>query len=452
MHTGHWRPSASSLKKLFAPFQPHIERATGTLEENVRYCKKGQMCKEEYNEWRDFGFPDPAPPSYGIACDFHENGERPLNAGLAGNKVRRENRERANFLQMIKEGATDMQLAEADFDKFSRQQNGIRSIRSMMKPVREAPNVIYLHVGETGIGKTASIRAQFGSHNIFEPVLNADKNSINYAGYSRQPVLLLDEFYGKMPLALALRLLDPFFEGQVNAKYGQVYLFVKVIALTSNKHPSEWYDFSTRRKLEAAFRRRFYDHAIVIDNFKKVTDMNVWWPIEGYDMFMPEKKEYDSFMPVPFVVPEIKKTWTLDDVWPERNGVNSFNIVDESSSEDFEDINKQLDAIVASGEINIVETEPQFIDDRSPQEILEEVRNENVISPAVANMLTDLESQGRVDWPGRWPAHEQDVRNHLAQHIGAPADYDDIVDYERVRRRMIQLTERITDQNVADLL
>lgn len=415
IYTGDWRPMASTLVKLFKPYHFHIERANGTLDDNERYIRKGQMTHEAFAEWRDLGFPDPVPEDYGKNLVFHIcDKAKPLTCGAKGTKVRLERDN--SFYELVASGASDLTLAGFDFDRFCRCQAGIRQVRASIRPKRIMPMLIYFHYGPNGIGKTASIKQQFGEQNIYEPVLNSDKNSMNYAGYEGQPVLLLDEFYGKVPLFLALQILDPFMCRQVNAKYGQVWLMPKVVALTSNKKPQDWYNFENRREQEAALRRRFYDHAIVLDNFKKVTDMNEWWWIQDHHQYMPEKFIYDEFIPKPFVVPEVTRTVKMSDI------VTDF----EPSHNDDELINKvngDLNALVASGEL--------VIGDESSVEEVNPPEN-----------------------PFEYNQQQQDlrIRNYLDAHIGAPADYDDIVDYERVQRRMLQLTERITSQNVADLL
>jgi len=59
-------------------------------------------------------------------------------------------------------------------------------------------------------------------------------------GYSGQPVVVIDEFYGWLGYDFLLRLLDRY-SFAVETKGGSVSFTSKLVIFTSNKPPSEWY-------------------------------------------------------------------------------------------------------------------------------------------------------------------------------------------------------------------
>lgn len=261
--------------------------------------------------------------------DFLEFGTPPMSHKERTQKNKDEQRE---FIKFVESGADDREIADKYPYQFAQQESTIRRVRMYSaKKKRECPLVVILSYGPTGVGKTESIEQLFGVENIFKPTL--DKN-VNFAGYHNQPVILLDEYEGHYKLNILLQMLDSYHVPNINAKYGQVIMQCKVIVLTCNKHPSTWYDWSNRLEKEAALRRRFYDEALVLDNLKKVTKLKSWWPITYYDdgplaRAMPEKNDYDHFIPV-FIKPVVTKRWTLEDIKNPRNAVEKSIIEEET--------------------------------------------------------------------------------------------------------------------------
>lgn len=102
--------------------------------------------------------------------------------------------------------------------------------------------------GVPGAGKTRAVYDRHGLENVFTlhqmPTLWFD-------GYTNQPVLLLDDFYGWIQWGTLLKMLDIYpFQGPI--KGGFTYLQCKHIYLTSNR---PWYSWYKRADQEALQRR-----------------------------------------------------------------------------------------------------------------------------------------------------------------------------------------------------
>jgi len=237
----------------------HLEGMRGNIKENERYCSKA-------DELTYFGEA------------FVEPGQR---------------RDVAKAYEMVKSGASNLEIMEYDFALYARLMKAIDRLRLEMKPVRDkAPNVFVL-VGKPGCGKTRWCYHEYPD--LWEQPINMSKTDTNwFDGYHGQKAVLLDEFEGHMPLNSLLKLIDRYMR-QVPVKYGFTWFNPEVIMLTANEHPSKWYDFANRRDKEKALRRRiskvaYYDD--LNDDFKFVNneleegglatpEMMRWWPIEG---------------------------------------------------------------------------------------------------------------------------------------------------------------------------
>lgn len=109
--------------------------------------------------------------------------------------------------------------------------------------------------GPPGSGKSRYIYDRFDLGHIWSLPAGRD---IWYDGYYGQPIALLDEFSGKasrLALAQLLRILDRY-PIRVPFKGGFIPFVPEQIYVTSNVHPSNWYDYSDRKYHFAALCRR----------------------------------------------------------------------------------------------------------------------------------------------------------------------------------------------------
>lgn len=140
---------------------------------------------------------------------------------------------------------------------------GLQMLSSMVQPpYRKALKVITI-IGYTGLGKTFAIKNSY-PNNSYSPYYG--NNGIWFDGYYEQAVLLLDEFYGQVPLHKILQLLDPY-PLRVETKGGTAPLHATLIFLTSNATPDKWYPNDQSKKdrtqeIEALYRRIGYPNGI----------------------------------------------------------------------------------------------------------------------------------------------------------------------------------------------
>lgn len=98
--------------------------------------------------------------------------------------------------------------------------------------------VIY---GPSGTGKTSFVHRNHSEEDIY--TLNfgdGTSGSLWFDGYNQENVLLLDDFYGQIRYNYLLRLLDVY-ALRVQSKGSYIYVNFPIIYITSNTHPSDWY-------------------------------------------------------------------------------------------------------------------------------------------------------------------------------------------------------------------
>lgn len=144
-----------------------------------------------------------------------------------------------NAWKRLKEGATIAELAEAEETgvvviKYHR---GLTQVRSILRPARTAPPLVFWVRGPTGLGKT---RFAYAAGRSICTMLGRDASDIWisngslrwFDGYDRQPVCILDDFRAKSArFEFILRLLDRY-PLQVEFKGGSINWDPHVIFLT----------------------------------------------------------------------------------------------------------------------------------------------------------------------------------------------------------------------------
>lgn len=245
----------TQLKKIAGLERAHLEGMRGNIKQNERYCSKADSLTY---------FGDP----------FVEPGAR---------------RDVNRVYEMVKNDQTDLEIMESDFGLYARLMKAIARLRILLKPVREGYPLVLLMVGRPGCGKTRQCYDNYPD--LWEPPINMCKTSSSwFDGYIGQKEVLLDEFVGYMPLASLLQLLDRYVR-QVPVKGGFTWFNPSVIMLTSNQHPSEWYDFTSRPQQEQALRRR-------------ITRVAQWDELNNDYKFIDNELEAGEL-----VTPEMMKWW-----------------------------------------------------------------------------------------------------------------------------------------------
>jgi len=219
----------------------------GTQEEARKYCMKGEQPHQEWEkeQWRG--------PRWGLAARFVEYGE------LAAQPQPGKRNDLHALYQLAKDGASVNELMDADFEAYNKCYKVLERVVLSHAPVRTTPRKVILFYGRPGIGKTRWVFKNFAQKDIWEqPVLNTESWM---DGYDGQKVALFDEFEGSVTLNVALKLFDPWYCRKVPVKGGFVWFNPDIIVITTNTHPSKWYDYTSNRKEKAnkeqALRDRF---------------------------------------------------------------------------------------------------------------------------------------------------------------------------------------------------
>ena len=233
----------SLIKKWPGYRRCHFERRRGTAAEASQYCKKDGLFYE---------FGTISQPQQGKRTDLQE------------------------YYELVKAGKTDLELAEHNFACYSRTLKATDRIRSLTQPPRDQSRQVILYVGKPGTGKT---RLAYEQHSpLWEVPIGKD---LWFDGYYGQKTCLLDEFEGQIPLTQALKLLDNYYVRQVPIKGGFVWFNPDTIIVTSNSHPSVWYNYTERTDKEEALRRRFTE-IYCFDSkthYSGLTEIKLYWPL-----------------------------------------------------------------------------------------------------------------------------------------------------------------------------
>ncbi len=201
----------------------HCERRRGTAEEAVAYCQKEDSRVDgpwEYGERRD--------PRPGTRTDI------------------------LGFVSAIREDATFLDLLERYPDLLARYPNFRDRIRSALRPAPTERSIV-LYYGPPGSGKTRCVYDEY-PHVYSSPLMG---RGFWLDGYDNDPVVLIDDFGGArshISRPELLRLLDRY-PVKVPVKGGFVQWNPSSIFLTTNYHPSEWYDWKDSTQWDALVRR-----------------------------------------------------------------------------------------------------------------------------------------------------------------------------------------------------
>lgn len=161
-----------------------------------------------------------------------------------------------DFIEQVKRGKRmrDLLVTHADdVRKYPRFYEIVRRVYA--PPPRESPPHVVLLIGPSGCGKTWSV---YSKHKLEDLFVKPVDRGFWMDGYDLHPAVLLDDFAGAanhITLVNLLQLLDRY-TTQVPVKGGFVWWQPETIYITTNIHPSGWYDWSTRLNQWPALMRR----------------------------------------------------------------------------------------------------------------------------------------------------------------------------------------------------
>jgi len=227
----HWQGFVSLTKqrtrsKLQSKFPGlHCERRKGSVHDAIAYCEK-----------QDTRVAGP-----------YRDGDIPVQG-------KRTDIEQARELLLA--GASELEIADANFGLWCRNRRSFSAYRNLVWEQRRAKTYSLVYWGTAGTGKTRAVYDTYGFDRVYD-LPRPNGGSVWFDGLSPgHDVLLLDDFYGWLPLHLLLKLMDRY-PLQVPTKGGMVNFNVKYLYITSNKPWTEWYDWSKLgHNLLEAFKRR----------------------------------------------------------------------------------------------------------------------------------------------------------------------------------------------------
>lgn len=133
----------------------------------------------------------------------------------------------------------------------------MKQIKSFYLPERQDEPKVVLLFGPPGTGKTFTVVSQ--CEDLWKS--SPGEGVTWFDGMDQNEDVLIDEFAGRMshcPLDKLLQLIDRYSQ-RVPTKGSFTSWTPKRIFLTTNYHPTEWYDWSTREPQWFALVRRFTD-------------------------------------------------------------------------------------------------------------------------------------------------------------------------------------------------
>lgn len=205
----------------------HCESRRGSPAQARDYCRKGDSA---------------------IAGTFTEQGK------LRGAKV--------NHMDDLKEamdaGSNVLELMHEHFASWVRAEKACDryiQARDALRASTWQPAIVEVHWGASGTGKTRycmdTIRLQHGGIAYRKP------SGCWWDGYSKQEVVLFDDYDGTIPIDTLLQVLDGYGRGVLlPIKGSHINCWARTFFFTSNRDPSTWYPHATPEQC-AGLRRRF---------------------------------------------------------------------------------------------------------------------------------------------------------------------------------------------------
>lgn len=223
--------------------------------------------------------------------DFYEYGVKKRDRAAQNKNLKQE---RLKIIHAaIKEGKKEDELFEIDPLICVLHEKWIIRQINKQKPRRINTLKVYLFVGRPGRGKTRLAKKVFPD--IYDPPIGKD---LWFDQYTGEKQVLMDDFSGNIRLVDALRLFDRY-PIKVPVKGSNTWFAPEVIIITTNVHPKDWYDYTSRQDSAAALRRRITE----VWNFDKILDgrptiykTDAYWLIPDiFDDYFVEEIDYDAF-------------------------------------------------------------------------------------------------------------------------------------------------------------
>lgn len=231
----------STILALFKPLKPHLESrsANSTPYQAANYCKKDAKYVE-----------------FGISPKATE--KKTTSTSLK------------RMCAALFEGQPIEEAMQIDPATYVRNYRGLQDyqLKTIKVPIMREMET-HLYIGVTGSGKTHSCLTTYPE--CFKKPIG---KSLWFDGYTNQKVVLIDEFTGQFPLSDMLQIMDKY-PTQVERKGSHTTLQHNLLLLTTNVHPSNYYEnWKGRKEQELAFYRRITKvfHFKARNDVEEITD------------------------------------------------------------------------------------------------------------------------------------------------------------------------------------
>ncbi len=198
----------SGVKKLLP--RAHLEVMKGTVDQSIDYCSKEE----------------------GRISGPFEEGEKPVGQG--------KRTDIKQVFDMVKNGDSELAIADAAPQSWIRYYRGIERYRRLTTSARNFQTEVRVYYGPPGSGKSRRALSEAGTDSYWLVRPRTTGGGVWWDGYSGQPTVVIDEFYGWLTRDFLQRLVDRY-PLMIETKGGALSFTSKLIIITSNLHPKQWY-------------------------------------------------------------------------------------------------------------------------------------------------------------------------------------------------------------------
>lgn len=153
--------------------------------------------------------------------------------------------------EIIDDGGTLLDVADASFGTYLRYERGIRSYKRLKQQDRDWEMEVLVFWGVPGSGKS---RKAYEYGDVYFVPTPRDGSAVWFDGYEGQETIVLDDFYGWLRWSFLLKLLDRY-PMELPVKGGFERMRSRRVVITSNTNPSQWYDYDEKKQVSALKRR-----------------------------------------------------------------------------------------------------------------------------------------------------------------------------------------------------
>ncbi len=217
----------------------HIEPRRGSRHDAVDYCRKTESRVDDGGPW--------------ISYMGHAGGEDTFTFAVGQGK----RNDLSSFIELMYESGLTAAIEDepAVFVRYHRGLERLNDRRLYDAAQRDCPREVFVLWGDPGTGKSRHVYESHGYQDVYRLPLGSTEW---WDHYESQSVVLLDDFYGQIPLSRLLVITDrhPTLLPRKGSFSSATY---RTLYITSNVPWTEWYSelFLKYPLLKAALARRF---------------------------------------------------------------------------------------------------------------------------------------------------------------------------------------------------